>query len=483
MDITKRHNIRLDADQKKVIPLYLNLGNTERITPVIRAVENMTCLETEMEMQQIHREFQHRHYEFKETLNRHFQIATQNQTINKELTSTQQQLIGAYFTKEYSIESAALFNPSIVVHPNQQNLNDGEVRFLMSLRATGEGHISSIVFHTGTINKNGNIVLNLVKGPLVSSLGYISETIFHKKNILQFLIECNANIAVIEVFPNKITRTEALQLLSNDTIINLEDNKNTKLLLLDYFECNYNITFPTDVPIDNLVIFPFSKSESAGMEDLRLVKFIDENEEKYIGTYTAYNGRNFRVQMLETKDFRHFSITTLHGEAIVGKGMALFPEKIEGQYVMLGRQGGKNITLMYSNNLYVWKKYKVLQEPLRNWELLQLGNCGSPIKTTAGWLVITHAVGLMRRYVISATLLDLHNPSKIISTMNTPLITPNEQEREGYVPNVVYSGGSILVNNELFIPYAMSDVASDFISTNINTLIDKISDKNISHEE
>ena len=227
--------------------------------------------------------------------------------------------------------------------------------------------------------------------------------------------------------------------------------------------------------IAETVIFPNSNAECMGMEDVRFVHFVDGDTECYYGTYTAYDGKQINTQLIETSNFVDFKIRTLYGAAIADKGMALFPEKINGQYVMISRQGGEKINIMYSDDLYDWPKFELLMEPLYEWEMVQLGNCGSPIKTDKGWLLLTHGVGAMRTYVISAILLDLADPSKIIGRLKTPLIQADEKEREGYVPNVVYTCGLLRHADQLLIPYAVSDSATGFVSVDLNELLNELS--------
>src|SRR6185312_6439419 len=226
--------------------------------------------------------------------------------------------------------------------------------------------------------------------------------------------------------------------------------------------------------INEKVIFPSAKAESMGMEDVRFVKFTDKEFSCYYGTYTAYDGHRIKTQLIETRDFQDFKISSLYGNAISDKGMALFPEKINGNYVMISRQGGEKISIMFSNNLYAWDDYKTLMEPLYTWEFVQLGNCGSPVKTDKGWLLLTHGVGAVRAYVISAILLDLNNPSRIIGRLSKPLITADESEREGYVPNVVYTCGLLRHGDLLIIPYALSDSATAFATIELNLLLNEL---------
>ncbi|WP_198027647.1 glycoside hydrolase family 130 protein [Seonamhaeicola sp. S2-3] len=385
-------------------------------------------------------------------------------------------LIGAYFTMEYSVESAALFNPSIVKHPNQTGLKNGELRFIMSLRATGEGHISSIVFRSGIIQQNGHIIFDkisdFIETPTITQKKRYDKHIFHRqlksmnswdKTSKQIFKELPDFFSYHDLHDNiNSLNTSTSFKCNNQTIININWLANS----------NYSIKFDETSKVSERVIFPVSENESNGIEDARFVQFYEDNgESTYYATYTAYNGVCIIPQLLETKDFVHFNIMTLNGKAVENKGMALFPRKINGKYAMLSRLDGEKNYIMFSDNLRFWNTTKMLQEPKMPWEFVQIGNCGSPLETSEGWLVLTHGVGPMRQYSIGVILLDLDDPSKIIARLETPLIVPNKKEREGYVPNVVYSCGAIIHNDELIIPYAMSDISSGIANIGVKDLI------------
>jgi predicted GH43/DUF377 family glycosyl hydrolase len=277
----------------------------------------------------------------------------------------------------------------------------------------------------------------------------------------------------LDFLPDHFTEKGAMDLL-------LERTKNNSSLaatlqvMNDFFDSNYDLSESPAIPLSEKVIFPSAKAESMGMEDLRLVQFDDQGERCYYGTYTAYNGKEIRTQLMKTKDFNGFSISTMSGPAIQDKGMALFPEKINGKYAMISRQGGEKIHLMYSDNLYRWDNYQVLLEPEFTWEMVQMGNCGSPLKTKEGWLLLIHGVGIMRTYVISAVLLDLKDPSKVLRRLKQPLLKADASEREGYVPNVVYTCGLIQHEEKLLIPYAMSDAATGFFTVVLADLLNEM---------
>jgi len=469
-----RLNIKIKAQPERVIPLFFTSNNKNRIDHIISKVLKVNDTKVKEMLNQIFNDFDSRHFKFREILLSNFQKINQFVPSQLDFSDSRKMLLGAYFTKEYSIEAAALFNPSIVAHPNQSGLKEGELRFIMSLRATGEGHISSIEFRTGIISKNGNITIDTLH-PKLSGANKTEDQKYSKDLIIKvskFYTEFNP--LVLEKLPNQFSKKEALNIVSE--LINNSDANLTLTYeaLEEIFDTNYNIFFEKETPLNSCVIFPSSKAESMGIEDVRFVKFEGNGKTKFIGTYTAYDGKNIQAKLIETEDFISFKIRSLYGNAIVDKGMALFPEKINGKFAMIGRQGGECITIMYSDNLYSWDTYKTIQKPEREWELIQLGNCGSPIKTSAGWLLLTHAVGPLRKYVISATLLDLKNPEIVLASLNMPLISPNTNEREGYVPNVVYTCGFLQHAGNLVIPYAMSDSASSFATVNTDDLLNEL---------
>lgn len=469
-----RLNIKIEAQPERVIPLFLHLNGKYRIDHIVSKVLEFNEKKVEETLNQVFAEFDSRHYKFRENIMTNYYQIEQYLTSPQNLSDSRKLLLGAYFTKEYSIGAAALFNPSIVAHPDQSGLNEGELRFVMSLRATGEGHISSIEFRTGIISKNGDITIDALH-PKLSVANKTNDQKYSKDFIIKaskFYPEFHP--LILEKLSQQFTKKEALNLiteLSKDTDINLIS---TLKALEEIFDRDYDIFFDEETPLSSRVIFPSSKTECMGMEDVRFVKFEDKNETKYIGTYTAYNGKNIQPQIIETIDFISFKIRALYGNSIFDKGIALFSEKINGKYVMIGRQGGEYISIMYSDDLYFWDTYKTIQKPEREWELIQLGNCGSPVKTSAGWLLLTHAVGPLRKYVISATLLDLKNPEVVLASLDKPLISPNTNEREGYVPNVVYTCGYLQHSDKLVIPYAMSDSATSFATVNIETLLNEL---------
>ncbi len=469
----KRSNIKIKANPKRVIINFLDLGvntnNTSRINRLLDSILSIPENELYTIYEDIKKNFEFRHRNFEHYLKLNFKKVQPELPSDVVISKIRSLVIGAYFSKEYSIQSAALFNPSMVVHPNQSELKEGEKRFVISLRSVGEGHISSIEFRSGIVDAEGNITLDKETGYTSCSEKNLNK-VYKKKNVLKnTAILKNFNQTILENFEDNFTYDDYLEKEKSNTFSTFD--KETQQQLFHILDTNYDVQTDGNTPICERVIFPNAAGESMGMEDVRFVAFFENGKTQYIGTYTAYDGHKISPQLIITEDFVHFKARSMYGTAVSDKGMALFPEKVNGKYVMIGRQGGENITIMYSDDLFIWDDYKVIMTPQDTWGHVQLGNSGSPLKTKHGWLLITHAVGPIRKYVLGAILLDLDDPSKIIKKLNKPLLSPNEEEREGYVPNVVYSCGSIIHEGNLILPYAMSDSASTFATINIEDII------------
>lgn len=470
-----RSSIRLYASAEAVINQYLHLPGPGRIENIVSRVKLLSEDEVENYMIEVQKDFSRRHRNLEEVLlNNYGRVCKEYKEDISWFSDARKLLLGSFFTKEYSIQSAALFNPSIVPHPDQSGLAPGEQRFIMSLRATGEGHISSVIFKTGTIDNNGRIALDAGSGYFTSLKKNTQKTYsidFIKERVT--LIP-NFKKEILDALPESFTANEALSAIGKE--YPKDDSEAISVKIIEQvFDTNYELESSVALPMTEKVIFPSARAESMGMEDVRLVKFTHDNGDTcYYGTYTAYDGHHIKTQLIETKDFDVFDIRTLSGNAISDKGMALFPEKIKGKYVMISRQGGEKMQIMFSENLYRWDDYQLLMEPEFPWEMVQLGNCGSPFKTEKGWVLLTHGVGPMRTYVISAILLDLEDPSKIIGRLDHPLIKADEKEREGYVPNVVYTCGYLPHGSLLFIPYAVSDSATGFVTLDLNELLNEM---------
>ncbi|HVM61626.1 MAG TPA: glycoside hydrolase family 130 protein [Verrucomicrobiae bacterium] len=395
-----------------------------------------------------------------------------------EPSAERQSLIGSYFTHEYSPESAALFNPSIVPHPDQAGLPEGAVRFILSLRATGEGHISSITFRTGTVSAQHRITLT-PPVPFVTEPERVPNVVYEKALFCRKLQEvgvqndfCQRALGRLPdaFILDDLRRALTAERQQADPADATADRAVRGILLLA--ESNYEVNFAPASRLSQRVLFPAAASQSNGIEDARFVRFRnDDGRFTYYATYTAYDGKITLPQLLETPDFVHFKFSTLNGPAVQNKGMALFPRKINGQYAMLSRQDDENLLLMFSDNIHFWQTPKLLLPPARPWEFFKIGNCGSPIETEAGWLVLSHGVGAMRKYCLGAFLLDREDPTRVLGRLREPLLAANEAEREGYVPNVVYTCGALLQGRELVIPYAMSDYATSFATVSLDELL------------
>jgi predicted GH43/DUF377 family glycosyl hydrolase len=423
-------------------------------------------------------DFSDRHKDIKAVFEQHLNKVKDYIPGDIVVSATKKALIGAYFTMEYSIESAALFNPSIVPHPDQSNVPNGSLRFIMSLRATGEGHLSSIVFRSGVLDANNTILFDPISEYVVTPEAHL-DPVYDLHLFRLKLNEMGADNEIMRHLLDQLPDTfsyyglkKNIEALRANPVFSVDRQDRTFEIIFWLANSNYEVYFEHDHLISERVIFPTSKIESRGIEDARFVQFFnEEGQVTYYATYTAYNGVSILPQLIETKDFIKFRISTLNGSAVQNKGMALFPRKIQDCYVMLSRQDGENNRIMFSDNIHFWQESEIIQTPTRPWEFVQLGNCGSPLETSSGWIVLTHGVGPMRQYCIGAILLDLENPAKIIAYLEEPLLVPHAEEREGYVPNVVYSCGSLIHNDELIIPYAMSDVMSGIATLRVDELL------------
>jgi predicted GH43/DUF377 family glycosyl hydrolase len=359
--------------------------------------------------------FDGRHRNLLETFEARADVMEQALAAHGTFSNVQRQLIGAYFLNEYSFEASALFNPSIVPHPDQSDAPKGGLRFVLSLRAVGEGHVSSLTFRAGTIAADGSLS-----------------------------VDPTARLASSPRISRRVTGPDG-----------------------DLIE----LTFNPEEELSERVIFPVTESQSNGIEDARFVDFSNGGQKLYYATYTAYSGRAIRSELIETRDFLSFRMSPLKGAASQNKGMALFPRKIEGKYAMIARQDNENLYLIYSDDLHTWEGGQAILKPEFPWEFVQIGNCGSPIELDTGWLLLTHGVGPVRKYSIGAALLDKNDPSKVLARSREPLLRARPSEREGYVPNVVYTCGAMRHNDQIILPYAVSDTFANFATIKISTLL------------
>jgi predicted GH43/DUF377 family glycosyl hydrolase len=419
------------------------------------------------ELQELLARFGDRHHQLQAYWLRRFDQVKSLLLTDTPPSQARKLVTGAYFTQEYALEGAALFNPSLVWHPDQTGLAAGSQRFILSLRATGEGHISSIAFRSGVVDAQNKLTLDeptrFVSSPVQVSYPPYDKALFSQK--LHELDHRDDAVAALMATLNENFTLDELK--ASVELVERQNRGQPSGLPLSYLltlaRANYAVAFSPDQPLSERILFPTSPTEINGIEDARFVEFREESGKiSYYATYTAYDGKVAMPQLLHTQDFLTFEMSTLNGPEVQNKGMALFPRRINGHYAMLSRQDNENIYLMYSDNLHFWYTREILLKPTYPWEYVQLGNCGSPLETRAGWLVLTHGVGAMRQYAIGAILLDRADPSKVLGRLRKPLLTPQPEEREGYVPNVVYSCGGQIHNNELILPYAMSDYASSF---------------------
>ena len=403
------HELRLKADPSRVVVRPFHLAwqasgpDLERVQKLVRDILALDARTVRAELGVVLNDFDGRHWQIERVFDDRFaeiepKLGLNGQSVKRET----RRLIGAYFCHEYSFAAAALMNPSVVRHPDQSGLPDGSVRILLSLRAVGEGHISTIAFREGIISPGRK--MTLMPQPPFATAAMLGK--------------------------HQADKPE-------DTVSLYRHPEST---------------------ISGMVVFPITEAQRNGLEDLRLVEFIrDSGKSEWIGTYTAYSGRDIQSELLRTRDFRDFTLTPIKGGAGRNKGMALFPRKVGGQFLMIGRQDGKNLYLLRSDKIDEWEGGELLLEPKFPWELVQIGNCGAPIELDEGWLVLTHGVGAMRKYAIGAVLLDKEDPSRVIGRTPNPLLSAADEDREGYVPNVVYTCGAIRVGDDLFLPYGVAD--------------------------
>jgi predicted GH43/DUF377 family glycosyl hydrolase len=474
----KRTEIVLKPNNTRVLFRPFQPLDPNRAMRIVARVMAMSDEEVERVLALVLSEFHGRHQKLQQFFVSRFEHVRQHLLTDEPVSEARQLLIGAYFTQEYSLESAALFNPSIVWHPDQSGLPAGSKRFILSLRATGEGHVSSITFRTGVVDKKNQIEIDkpsrFVRAPEPEPDAEYEKTLFQHK--LAELGLANGFVEkVLALLDDEFTLRElhaAVATVRRQNRGRAAEFETVASGIIALAKSNYEITFSPDQNLSERAIFPYSPTETNGIEDARFVRFEEEDgETRYYATYTAFDGKVVLPQLLETSDFLHFHLSTLNGPEVRDKGFALFPRKINGMYAMLSRQDGENIYLMYSEMLHFWYTKQLILKPTYPWEYVQIGNCGPPIETEAGWLVLSHGVGSMRKYSMGAFLLDLDDPTRVIGRLSEPLLTPNENEREGYVPNVIYSCGGAVHNGELIIPYAMSDYASTFATVSLKKLL------------
>lgn len=472
----RRLPIRLEPDRRRTITRFFWPGK-ERGQTIIRRVEQMDPAHISDLANDILQQFTPGNPGLAEILIDHYEQAIQQAGTPFKDDFEVKLLTGAYFSMEYAFESAALFNPSIVPQIDQPDLSEGRLHFIMSLRTVGEGHVSSITFRRGTVDNDG--VVQVAPASLeVHQLKRKENRAFKKDAFIDKLGDLNIwnpqTQSVMDTLPESFSTFQLKHTLerARRTADSSTLESRTQDLMLWILQSEYEIEGQDDDNIENMVLFPLSETESQGMEDMRLVKFQnDDGSVCYYGTYTAFNGTNILPQILELVPKEYAIVRTLHGKCAQNKGMALFPQKIGGRFAAIGRIDGVNMFLLRSDEIDFWDEAVQIIRPEYDWEVVQIGNCGSPLLTDAGWLLLTHGVGPMRKYCIGAALLDKNDPSIVIGQLRKPLLSPNEEESSGYVPNVVYSCGALIHADNLIIPYGISDAATVFATVNLDQLL------------
>lgn len=478
----ERNTVKIYPDPTRVIARFSFYGEN-RAGEIIKKVMNLTEQEVAAIILPLLQEFSKRHRKITNVFIRHCErikkVFVELGIDMNTLSQYRKLLIGSYVTHEYSIESSAFFNPCCVEDPDQTELVEGQKRVIISFRAVGEGHISSIAFRRAIIDQNNHITV-IPAGEYIDEAEVIRNATYKKELFFNKAIEQNIAPEIIEEVKKKLD--EQFEYTTLQVVIrSLADKEKDELRKIEYnkvlwlADVYHEIIFSLDTDISDRVIFPISEFERNGIEDARFVRFTeDDGKIIFYATYTAYDGKMILPKLIQTLDFYDFKVRPLYGPGAMNKNLALFPRRINGKYAMMSRIDGMNNYIMYSKNVLIWENPQLLQEPKYPWEYIQIGNCGSPIETEYGWLVITHGVGSMRRYCLGVSLLDRDDPSIEIGRLDEPILMPNEDEREGYVPNVVYSCGSIINNGKLIIPYGLADHSSSFMSVDLNALLDKL---------
>jgi predicted GH43/DUF377 family glycosyl hydrolase len=471
--------LKLMPDPNRVITRFFCPGDRLKAQDIIKRVLTYTEPDVSTLLAEVDRAFRAKHPDLTEVLAEHFEQVRDFVPNLSLLGRERQLLIGACFTMEYAIEAVALFNPSIVPALRQDGLAPGSLRFLMSLRATGEGHVSSIVFRMGVIDADGEIQIEtppIYAKPLkASGTDHFEKSIFLRDLAAMGISDKHVD-QVITSLDDVFTREQLAHAIES-----ARQNEQTSGFLeatadalISLTRVNYELTIsgPTIFREFEIVVFPFSDIERHGIEDLRLVRFTDDDESQtYYGTYTAFNGLHVFPQLFEFRGGTTINISLITGECAKNKGMALFPRRVRGKYAMISRMDSESLYYMESDDVRVWNEARLLLRPTLPWQVIQIGNCGSPLETDRGWLLLTHGVGPMRQYCIGAILLDRDDPCRVIGQTRDPLLVANDEERSGYVPNVVYTCGALIHNGMLILPYAMSDSSTSVARVDLDELL------------
>jgi predicted GH43/DUF377 family glycosyl hydrolase len=483
--LVRRSPAHIRADASRVVTRLFVPGHEgfdqqeSRSNSVLQRVLELSDEEVQRSLDDVLERFNERHHGLTEIFLQHANELSDRLNPERRLSPTRRLLLGATFTSEYAIEGAALCNPSMVVHPDQAGASPGDVRFVMSVRAIGEGHSSSIGFRTGTISALADVTFDAA--PTFATKGHRDEALLgadaFKGELRRLRASVDDSEYVLGPLGSQFTsaQLEVRLVLLEDHAATRKQARKTIGQIRRVAERSYGIKFTSDTPLSERVLMPMTSAESKGMEDARFVRFSDDADGVvYYASYTAFNGTDIGQQLLETRDFKHFTSSPMAGAAAANKGLALFPRRINGRFAALSRSDRESNTIAYADNPRRWEDGLACQMPRTPWEVVQLGNCGSPIETDVGWLVLTHGVGPMRTYNIGALLLDLDDPTRIIGRLRQPLLSPTRDEQDGYVPNVVYSCGALLHGGNLIIPYGIGDSAIGVATLSLDELLDAL---------
>jgi predicted GH43/DUF377 family glycosyl hydrolase len=477
----KRSRTVLRPDPARVLLRRFEPGDARRMSGIIERIMAVPEASVGGLLKQVWSDFSERHLSLKQRFLDRFDELEELLPAGAAISDQRRLLIGSYFLSEYSLESAALFSPSMVPHPDQTDLPPGALRFVLSLRATGEGHISSITFRSGIVYNDLRIELDPA-GSLLTEPRQVANKIYEgplfQRKLWELGLESDFTRRVVQRLGNSFGLSTLRDALAAELQRSGqahgeagEDQLRAQSIWM-LARSNYEVQFDAEQDLSERILFPSTPSQRNGIEDARFVRFRkDDGSHVYYATFTAFDGRVIMPELLETSDFLRFQFISLNGPEAENKGMALFPRKVNGEYAMISRQDNENIFLMLSDNVHFWNQRRLLLKPKFPWELIQIGNCGSPIETDAGWLVLSHGVGPVRQYCIGAFLLDLEDPSRVIGRLSEPIMTPEPSEREGYVPNVVYSCGALLHQGELIIPYGLADHATGFATVPLDDVL------------
>ena len=483
-ELANRVDLTMAPDDKRVVIKLFVPGEDaqlaqSRASSLIERITRLPEEEITRLLDDVLSRFAGRHHDILSTFQHHFDLVHHRVPAGIDLTPNARTLIGAYFSHEFAVEAAALCNPSMVPHPDQDDLEPGELRVAISLRQVGEGHISSIGFATAVVGPDTAIRLDERGGPLLigqrTGARHLRDLL--EAGLAEEDVDNELSATVLSELPERYDDADFEDVLGHlpSELLGRQSAAETLEIIRRIVATDYAVTFPASSPLHQRVLWPAAPAESNGMEDARFVHVVEEDgRSAYHATYTAYDGRHIGGRMLSTRDLRHFEVTALRGPAARNKGMALFPRPVNGKHLALCRSDGETLGLSTRDEKSRWQNAVPLLVPHRGWELIQVGNCGSPLETEAGWVVLTHGVGPMRRYAIGAMLLDLDHPEKVIADLPGGLLEPDEVEREGYVPNVVYSCGGLVHEGRLWLPYGASDVRVGFASICIEELLDRM---------